>query len=580
MNTDSSNNMRGMRFSLPGEKKLKRAIDSFSLSQKVIFYFLLTLFIISTLGLIHKLNNEFLVKVPDKGGKLTEGVLGTPRFVNPLLSLSDADRDVTVLVYSGLMRLGPDGQLITDLAESYSISPDGLIYNFKIKENAKFHDGRGVTADDIEYTVLKAQDATLKSPRRGNWEGITVEKIDSREINFILKQPYAPFLENTTLGILPKHIWKDASPDEFSFNQHNIEAIGSGPYRVKSIGRNSSGIPNQYNLRAFSEYALGEPFITELNLKFYSNEENLVDAYKKGEVESINGISPRAASLLENDGVKITRVTLPRIFGVFFNQNQAQVFSNKEVREALDVALDKKRLVDEALLGYGSTISGPIPLSNKASLGSRDDSSEIEEAKKILESNGWEFSSSTQVYEKKTRSASYTLSFSIATGDSPELKTAAQIIKEQWEALGAQVEIQIFEIGDLNQNIIRPRKYDSLLFGEIIGRDLDLYPFWHSSQRNDPGLNIALYANISADKSIEEARTSIESEVREEKLLEFLTEIENDKPAVFTFSPDFLYIVSEKVGSVNLSRLTIPSERFSNVWQWYIETNKVWKIFN
>jgi len=569
-----------MRFSLPGEKKLKRAIDSFSLSQKVIFYFLLTLFIISTLGLIHKLNNEFLVKVPDKGGKLTEGVLGTPRFVNPLLSLSDADRDVTVLVYSGLMRLGPDGQLITDLAESYSISPDGLIYNFKIKENAKFHDGRGVTADDIEYTVLKAQDATLKSPRRGNWEGITVEKIDSREINFILKQPYAPFLENTTLGILPKHIWKDASPDEFSFNQHNIEAIGSGPYRVKSIGRNSSGIPNQYNLRAFSEYALGEPFITELNLKFYSNEENLVDAYKKGEVESINGISPRAASLLENDGVKITRVTLPRIFGVFFNQNQAQVFSNKEVREALDVALDKKRLVDEALLGYGSTISGPIPLSNKASLGSRDDSSEIEEAKKILESNGWEFSSSTQVYEKKTRSASYTLSFSIATGDSPELKTAAQIIKEQWEALGAQVEIQIFEIGDLNQNIIRPRKYDSLLFGEIIGRDLDLYPFWHSSQRNDPGLNIALYANISADKSIEEARTSIESEVREEKLLEFLTEIENDKPAVFTFSPDFLYIVSEKVGSVNLSRLTIPSERFSNVWQWYIETNKVWKIFN
>lgn len=506
--------------------------------------------------------------------------MGTPRFVNPLLSLSDADRDVTVLVYSGLMRLGPDGQLITDLAESYSISPDGLIYNFKIKENAKFHDGRGVTADDIEYTVLKAQDATLKSPRRGNWEGITVEKIDSREINFILKQPYAPFLENTTLGILPKHIWKDASPDEFSFNQHNIEAIGSGPYRVKSIGRNSSGIPNQYNLRAFSEYALGEPFITELNLKFYSNEENLVDAYKKGEVESINGISPRAASLLENDGVKITRVTLPRIFGVFFNQNQAQVFSNKEVREALDVALDKKRLVDEALLGYGSTISGPIPLSNKASLGSRDDSSEIEEAKKILESNGWEFSSSTQVYEKKTRSASYTLSFSIATGDSPELKTAAQIIKEQWEALGAQVEIQIFEIGDLNQNIIRPRKYDSLLFGEIIGRDLDLYPFWHSSQRNDPGLNIALYANISADKSIEEARTSIESEVREEKLLEFLTEIENDKPAVFTFSPDFLYIVSEKVGSVNLSRLTIPSERFSNVWQWYIETNKVWKIFN
>ena len=135
------------------------------------------------------------------------------------------------------------------------------------------------------------------------------------------------------------------------------------------------------------------------------------------------------------------------------------------------------------------------------------------------------------------------------------------------------------EPGDLNQDIIRPRKYDALLFGEIIGRDLDFFPFWHSSQRNDPGLNIALYTNITVDKLLETARTTLDVGERIKKYEEFEKTINNDAPAIFIYAPEFIYVASPKIHNLSLGNVTIPSERFLDIHHWYIETERVWKIF-
>ncbi len=567
---------------LPKAHVVEKAIDSFSLTEKVIFWFFVGVFILSALGLLLKVNNEFLVEVPDKGGELKEGIIGSPRFINPLLAIGDADKDLVSLVYSGLMKAAPDGELVPDLAESYTVSPDRLTYTFILKENLRFHDGTAVTTDDVEFTVTKAQDPGLKSPKRASWDGVTIEKISEKEITFILKQPYAPFLGNTTLGILPKHIWKNANADEFAFSEYNTNPVGSGPYSVRSIGKNSAGIPNIYHLRSFGKYALGEAYIRDLTLRFYSNENDLLDAYAGGHVESMNGISAKAVALLEGKGVQAYQAILPRVFGVFFNQNQAQVFAEKAVRQALNVGLDKQAIVQEVLSGYGTVIDGPFPpkeLNKENFVNEEEVFDRAAGARKILEDAGWKFSSTTNVMEKKTKASSQTLSFSISTSDTPELKSAVERIRDDWEKIGAKVDIQIFETGDLNQNIIRPRKYDALFFGEIIGRDLDMYPFWHSSQRNDPGLNIALYVNNKADKLLEEARETGDKLVRAEKYAAFEKEIANDMPVVFVYSPSFLYIAPEKVKGITLGQITIPGERFLNVKDWYIETNKVWKIF-
>ena len=200
-------------------------------------------------------------------------------------------------------------------------------------------------------------------------------------------------------------------------------------------------------------------------------------------------------------------------------------------------------------------------------------------AREMLENNGWEFDEETKIWGKKTKKSESQLRFSLSTSDTPELKAVAEIIVEEWRELGAEVSLKIFESGDLNQNVIRPRKYDALLFGEIVSRELDLFAFWHSSQRNDPGLNIALYANITADKLLEDARAATDRNVMIEKYEEFEKEVDADVPAVFVYSPDFIYITPKNVKALELGAVTTPAERFLNIHQWYIATDKIWNFF-
>lgn len=585
---DKLKNILFKRYSIPRAKQVDEAIARFSLTEKVIFYSLAFVMTLAALMALLTVNRSFTIEIPAHGGTLIEGVVGLPHFINPVLSLSDADRDLTALVYSGLLRATADGTLVPDVAQSYTISPDGLTYTFTLKSELTFHDKSPITSDDVVFTIEKAQDPAIKSPKRPNWEGVTVQKIDDRNVRLILRQPYSPFLENATLGILPKHIWNNVSADEFPFGQFNIQPVGSGPYKMKSIERNSSGIPISYRLESFDKYTFGEPLIGNIIIRFFQNSDALVTGYNNGKVESIAGISPGQAKGILDDGGRIERTPLPRIFAVFFNESHAPVLANKEVRRALEIATDKEKIVDSILNGEGIAIDGPIPPSllpddgkgaKKTDWSSKSGADRIATARKLLEDAKWKWNDVKKVYEKKNKKETIPLTFSISTSNAPELKSAALMLQEMWQKIGAQVEVKISEIGELNQNVIRSRKYDALLFGEIIGRDLDLFAFWHSSQRNDPGLNIALYTNSKADKLLEDARTLFDRDGRLEKYRDLQIEIQNDLPAIFIYSPDFLYILPEKVKGFSIGHITVPAERFLNIEKWYTETESVWKIF-
>ena len=435
----------------------------------------------------------------------------------------------------------------------------------------------GVTADDVIFTVEKAQDSELKSPREANWTGVKMHKIDNTTVSFTLNQAYSAFIQNTTLGILPKDIWSKASIEEFPFSQFNTKPVGTGPYKIDYITYTGSGLPSEYHLISFNKYALGQPYITKVVIKSYQNEKDLTQAYKDGDIESMHSVSPKELPELKTKNSEVILSPLPRIFGVFFNQNVAPVFVNKEVRQALNVAADKQEIIDGVLGGYGQPIDSPVPLSTIADA-TTTNTDRIESARNILTKAGWK-QNANGIFEKKDKTTTTTLSFSITTGNVPELKETAYLLQKQWQALGAQVEVKVFEIGDLNQNIIKPRKYDSLLFGEVVGRDMDLYPFWHSSQRNSPGLNIALYTNLKADKLLENIRSSSDPEDREGYFSSLKKEISADSPAVFTYSPYFIYLVPKKVQSVRIGNVTTGGERFADIGKWYIETNNVWKIF-
>ncbi len=555
-------------------------------SEKLAAIIALLVFIISFTSLYITAQHKFGTEVPVSGGSIHEGLIGYARFINPVLAFTDTDKDITALVYSGLLKATPEGKLIPDIAESITVSEDGLVYDVKIKQGLVFHDNTPLTTDDIEFTILKATDPLTKSVKAANWAGVTIEKVNPFEIKFTLKKPYAPFEENLTLGILPKHIWEKIPSDSFDVNVFYKDPIGSGPYRIKSTKQNIEGLYTYYELQAFDKYALGKPLIDKIVFSFFTNEIDAVNAFKRNDIDSLGGISPEYVENIinENDAEQITKNSLPRVFGLFFNQTAEPVFINKEVRKALNESINRKAMISEILKGYGTEAYSPIPTSlsasNSPSTTSQIPLSEneyIELGRKTLETAGWVMSTSTNIYEKKTKEKTERLAFTITTSNSPELKLAAEILQKQWTKLGAEVKIEVFESSDLTQKVIRPRKYGSLLFGQVLGRDLDLYPFWHSSQRVDPGLNIALYANIKADKALETARGTSNPSTRLAARAEFETEIANDIPAIFLFSPEFVYLSNEHINNMSIESITEPSERFMNIHNWYKETDYVWK---
>jgi peptide/nickel transport system substrate-binding protein len=529
------------------------------------------------------LSNSLQVRVPMRGAELSEGIIGSPRFINPVLAISDADRDMTALVYSGLLKATPSGELIPDLAESYDVSPDGRTYTVIIRPNAEFQDGTPVTSEDVAFTIQKATDPALKSPLRANWQGVSVTIVDPHTITFTLQSSYAPFVDNLTMGILPKHLWQKVATQEFPFNTLNTSPIGAGPFRVSGITKTPAGIATSYDLRSYSHYALGEPYISHLSIRFYDSENALVEALKKGDVESGSSISPVAVSELSESSV--VHVPLNRVFGVFFNQNNSPALQDATVRKALSAAIDRKALVDEALSGYAVPLTGPIPPSlaqerNAASSTASADT--VAAAKQMLASAGWT-PGPGGVLEKSVKSGKDTkttqLSFTITTSNVPELRAVAELLAKTWSSLGAQVNVQVFDQGDLAENVIRPRKYDALLFGEIIGRGLDLFAFWDSSQRNDPGLNIAMYANPAVDSILAKLRASNDDTDRQSLYAQFEAEIAKDNPAVFLYSPEFIYVVPKDLQGISLGAIENPSDRFETVQSWYRTSDHVWKIF-
>ncbi|MBP6911784.1 MAG: hypothetical protein KBB88_01110 [Candidatus Pacebacteria bacterium] len=552
---------------------------SFTKKEWYLFLFLCGLFICSTLFVLFTLSNKFEVIAPAHGGTLVEGILGTPRYINPVIALTDADRDITSLVYSGLTKENKDGDIIPDLAESWTIDESGLVYTFTLKDNVVFQDGEPVTAEDIVYTIETIQNSILKSPLRIKWEGVVVEATDSRTIVFTLKQPFIGFLDNTSVGILPKHKWENVPINEFAFSDFNMYPVGSGPFQVASVSKKATGVPNSITLRSFDQSSTGEPFIDKFVLRFYPNEDARLAALKSGVIDQAGGVAPEDVEQFVLRDMEITTSVLPRVFGIYFNQNKSTVLAQTGIKTAVEKSINRETIVQEALLGYGIAITSPIPPNLVAGLElPAVEAQDFDGAIATLEKNGWKLGDDgfrSKVIDKKDTP----LRFSISTSDTPELKKTAELIRDDLSHVGILVDIKVYDSGTLNQQIIRSRDYDALLFGKVVGKENDLFAFWHSSQRNDPGLNISNYVNKTVDSILEKNAREKDPDIRKTNYASFIKEINNDKPAIFLYSPDYIYISNKTVKGLEPSAISSASKRFNTVTSWYIDKQSLWPIF-
>ncbi len=551
--------------------------------------------IVATLSILYGINSKYLVSVPLDGGSITEGIVGMPTLINPVLAISEGDKSLTNLVYSGLVRKVKSGVFIPDLAESYTVSSDSTIYTFVIKDKAVFQNGTKVTADDILFTINKIKDPLIKSPRKVEWEGVTVTKVDDRTVRFTLKQPYASFIDNLTIGILPENVWKNVSEAEFGLSTINTKPVGSGPYIVKKVTKNAEGAPESYSLVRFTKFILGTPHIKNITIKSFANEKDMVNALAQGNIDQAGGIDPQnAVTLSANKDIVMEKSALPRMFGLFFNKNQNAVLGDPNVIKAISMIINRQEIIDNVLKGYGSPIYSAIPngILSDDSISKTDLGVDKDAALNQFAKSGWKIGTDGTMQKSATKTVkdkkgkvttvstgpSTKLTFSITTGDTPELKQTAEDIQKTLAEYGIIVELKVYETGPLNQ-IIRSRKYEALFFGQVINHESDLFAFWHSTQRTDPGLNIAMYSNSKADLLLDSAQKILNEDDRMNKYSQLKNILDADMPAIFIYSPEYIYAHSDNVHIVGSMGITTAPDRLNEIYSWYADTDEIWKIF-
>lgn len=560
--------------------KIKKILNRFNPRLRYFIVLSILIFIVLSFTLIYQLYISYTDLIPDFGGEYREAVLGLPRFINPVLSpTNDVDRDLVALTYSSLMRYNVNGELVTDLAETYEISEDGKEYKFLLKENIQWEDEAPITSEDILFTIQLIQNPQYASPLFQSWQGVEVINDGDRTILFILSSPYPPFIENTTLGILPKHIWENVTPKNFALTELNLQPIGSGPFKIEKFAKDDAGFISSFTLLRNDNYHGKKPYIDKITLKFYNNENNAITAFNSKNVDGIAFISPINIKLLKNaKSFNLHEFKMPRYFAIFINEERNKLLEKKVIRQALAYATNRNELIDNVMMGYAQKVDTPIPPNITKYYNKNIDSIEydLEIAKSLLEEAGWVDKNGDGIREKINEDTEeiIKLEFTLTTVKRKELEEVANILKNQWLDAGILLTIDSRELGELQQDFIRKRSYELLMFGEILGAIPDPFSFWHSSQKDDPGLNLSNYKNSTVDRLLEEARQEINEDIRIEKYKQFQEEVVNDLPAIFLYDPFYLYPIQKRVRGIQNAFITDTSSRFVDIENWFIETKR------
>jgi peptide/nickel transport system substrate-binding protein len=517
---------------------------------------------------------HFTKAVPKAGGEYVEGIVGQPLYINPLISqTSEADSDLAQLIYSGLFKFDKDGNVVPDLAQDYSVSDDQKEYTVYLRKDATWHDGEALTAQDVFFTYNILLDSTYKSPLRQSLQGVDISMTDDYTIVFSLKNPYVGFLDNLTVGILPKHIWENIAPEKFALAEYNLHPVGSGPYSFSDLQKDSGGNILTLKLAAFKNYYDGKPYVSKLTFNFYPDDSGLIDAYNKKEIMGMGSIPPQNIKDIKNvKSTNVHQLMMPRYFSVFFNQTKSVALATDAVRKALNLSVNRQEIINNVLYGKGVAIASPF-FPQMIGYSEQSTQMNVDEANKILDEAGWVLDKNENIRKK----GSANLEFELVTADWPELVQTADLLKQQWEKVGAKIDVKVLTVSDLQQNYIRTREYDSLLFGQAISFNPDLYSFWHSSQKHDPGLNLSLFDNKDADSLLENVRQETDLAKRIEDYQKFQTILAQEVPAVFLYSRYYLYPVNTSVQGIDAQSINNPQQRFVDVNKWFVKTKRVLK---
>ncbi|KKU13426.1 MAG: hypothetical protein UX20_C0022G0011 [Candidatus Magasanikbacteria bacterium GW2011_GWC2_45_8] len=574
---------------------------------------------------------------PARGGEYTEGIIGTPNFINPLFSsLNPVDADLTKLTYSGLFHFDENLVLKPALAERYEIDKDGKTYRIFLKKDLKWSDGEPLTADDAGFTIERIQDTDAHSPLILLFQNVSFDKINDQEFTLTLKDAYAPFINFLTVGIIPQHVWQEITPANTRLSTTNLKPVGSGPYMVQTLSKDETGVIRSYTLKPNDNFSGDAPFIKKLTFKFFPDFTSAFDALKTRQINGLGHIPFADLKKINTKTNSVFSFETSQYTALFFNPSTQPILKDKKIRTALLNALNRGALVQNIFGAHANSINGPLleelfgfkPTTDTAALYN------IQSANQLFADAGWkkisqeeraeggqenqlsawvkknpqpalprratakqkamfeeQFSAwqkhkedaQTKIAEdaKKTAPPSQLfflqknnaiLALTIAVPRQDEYQKAADAIAEAWRTVGVEVRIETVESNRIRTDVLKDKKYDVLLYSVILANDGDPYPLWHSSQIKSGGLNLSVFSNKQSDDLLVKARAATSFDDRRSFYQKFQAILNEEIPAVFLYSPHYLYAMQSDVRGVPQTRLYTNDDRFNTTTSWFTKT--------
>ena len=513
--------------------------------------------------------------VPVKGGVYTEALVGSLQRLNPLLNTNNApDRDISRLIFSGLLDFGSNGAPQPDLAESWGFSKDGTLYTFTLRKNAKWQDGEPVTADDVVFTVdlLRKGADVIPVDVQDFWKDIEAVRLSDKVVQFRLPEPFAPFPDYLTFGILPKHLLQGKTMDQIVDLNFNLQPVGSGPYQFERLITENNKITGVV-LAAFKDY-YGEkkPYIDEMVFRFYPDSQSAFQAYRDGQVQGIASVSPDILrKVLAEPKLQIFTVREPSLTMVLFNlkSQDAPFLQDADVRKALLSGLNRQAIIDRYLKGQAVVADGPILPGTWAYYdGLKRVNFDPEAAKDTLKNAGYVLASDADLVRKKGDVA---LRLQLSYPDDDSHKTIAEAIQRNWTALGVEVTLDPVTYASLLKDRLNPRTYQAALIDLNLSRspDPDPYPFWDQAQAS-AGQNYTQWDNRIASEYLEQARVTVDLQARAKYYQNFQILFAQELPALPLFYPVYTYALDKEVQGVHVGPLFDTADRFANVTDWFL----------
>lgn len=520
--------------------------------------------------------------------RIVIGISSDVQSFNSLFAFSYEETVIADLLYPGLsdFRWNTDrGELEAHplIAKSWQWSDDSSSIKFILRDDVKWSDGKKLTSEDIVFSYDIYSDPNVQSRLMGTFDQFILEEdghidiqksfkiISEYELVIVFPRDSNPDLFEIVVPIIPKHIFENIRRDEIGTHESSFNPVSCGAFKLRDWRRNQT-----IKLEADSNsFLFQQGQISELVFKIVPDYTSRILQLKKGDIDLLEQIKVEdipGLSVLENLSVKnIVGREYDYIGWNNIDINQFEkgmlkpnkLFGSRNIRKALSMAVNRKEILDEYLLGQGILAATPVSPIFKSSFNEdvKPYDYNPEEAKRLLAAEGWKDENKNGILEKGITEFKFTLYYPVGN---PLRDYAAVIIKNNLKAVGIEVTTEKMELGAFIDNLYE-KKLDAWIAGFGVPIPLDLKPYWYSDP-NIGFLNFSSYKNDEIDNILDQLGTDITDEIKNEKFKKFQEIIHYDEPVTFLYWTPNIIVYNKKIKNLKIT----PYGVSVHCWEWKI----------